>query len=245
MNERAGEESRLPPDDAGRDASVDSVVGEAGRQLRAPWAAAIAGLLFAALFTAALVLLRSQPMVTAGDVELVRLYSTGQDLPALIGGLYLAPFAGIMFLWFIAVIRDQLGEREDRFFATVFFGSGVLFVALMFAATALASAPSVGVRYLDQAPPTAFTMGLLRALSYTFLFAFATRAAAIFLISTATIGLRSRVFPRWFAVTGYLLGILLLVVVTAWDWIIVVLPAWVAVVSLYILRRERARRRTG
>jgi len=245
MNDRAGEDSRLPPDDAGRDASVDSVVGEAGRQLRAPWAASIAGLLFAVLFTAALVLLRSQPMVTAGDVELVRLYSTGQDLPVLIGGLYLAPFAGIMFLWFIAVIRDQLGEREDRFFATVFFGSGVLFVALMFAATALASAPSVGVRYLDQAPPTAFTMGLLRALSYTFLFAFATRAAAVFLIATATIGLRSRVFPRWFAVTGYLLGILLLVVVTAWDWVILVLPAWVAVVSLYILRRERARRRTG
>jgi len=245
MNDRAGEDSRLPPDDAGRDASVDSVVGEAGRQLRAPWAASIAGLLFAVLFTAALVLLRSQPMVTAGDVELVRLYSTGQDLPVLIGGLYLAPFAGIMFLWFIAVIRDQLGEREDRFFATVFFGSGVLFVALMFAATALASAPSVGVRYLDQAPPTAFTMGLLRALSYTFLFAFATRAAAVFLIATATIGLRSRVFPRWFAWTGYLLGILLLVVVTAWDWVILVLPAWVAVVSLYILRRERARRRTG
>ena len=245
MNDRAGEDSRLPPDDAGRDASVDSVVDEAGRQLRAPWAASIAGLLFAVLFTAALVLLRSQPMVTAGDVELVRLYSTGQDLPVLIGGLYLAPFAGIMFLWFIAVIRDQLGEREDRFFATVFFGSGVLFVALMFAATALASAPSVGVRYLDQAPPTAFTMGLLRALSYTFLFAFATRAAAVFLIATATIGLRSRVFPRWFAWTGYLLGILLLVVVTAWDWVILVLPAWVAVVSLYILRRERARRRTG
>jgi hypothetical protein len=245
MNERAGEESHLPPDDAGRDASVDSVVDEAGRQLRAPWAASIAGLLFAVLFTAALVLLRSQPMITAGDVELVRLYSTGQDLPALIGGLYLAPFAGIMFLWFIAVIRDQLGEREDRFFATVFFGSGVLFVALMFAATALASAPSVSVRYLDQAPPTASTMGLLRALSYTFLFAFATRAAAVFLIATATIGLRSRVFPRWFAVTGYLLGILLLVVVTAWDWIIVVLPAWVAVVSLYILRRERARRQTA
>jgi hypothetical protein len=244
MSEHRDPESRASAGAPAPDAAVVAL-DEAGRQLRAPWAAAIAGLLFAVLFTAALVLLRSQPMITAGDVELVRLYSTGQDLPALIGGLYLAPFAGIMFLWFIAVIRDQLGEREDRFFATVFFGSGVLFVALMFAATAVASAPSVGVRYLDQAPPTANTTALLRALSYTFLFAFATRAAAVFLIATATIGLRSRVFPRWFAVTGYLLGILLLVVVTAWDWIIMVLPAWVAVVSLYILRRERARRRTG
>jgi hypothetical protein len=29
------------------------------------------------------------------------------------------PFAGIAFLWFIGVLRDRLGEFEDRFFATV------------------------------------------------------------------------------------------------------------------------------
>ena len=33
------------------------------------------------------------------------------------------------------------------------------------------------------------------------------------------------------------------VVVTLWDWVVLVLPAWVAVVSLFILRRERAARR--
>jgi hypothetical protein len=221
---------------------VLSVLDDAGRQLRAPWAASIAGLLFAVLFTAALILLRSQPTITAGDTELVRLYATGQDLPTVIGALYLAPFSGIMFLWFIAVIRDQLGEREDRFFATVFFGSGVLFVALLFAATAVTATPSIGVRYLDQAAPTASTMELLRALSYALMFAFATRAAAVFLIATATIGLRSRVIPRWLGITGYLLGVALFVVVAVWDWIILVLPIWVAVASLFILRRERARR---
>lgn len=224
------------------DETARSVLDDARRQLRAPWAASIAGLLFAVLFTAALILLRSQPMIAAGDAELVRLYATGQDLPAVIGGLYLAPFSGIMFLWFVAVIRDQLGEREDRFFATVFFGSGVLFVALVFAATAVAIAPSVAVRYLGQAAPTASTIGLLRALSYTLMFAFATRAAAVFLIATATIGLRSRVIPRWLAITGYLLGVALFVGVVAWDWIILVLPVWVAVASLYILRQERSRR---
>ena len=40
----------------------------------------------------------------------------------------LIPFAGIAFLWFIGVLRDRLGEQEDRFFATVFFGSGLLFL---------------------------------------------------------------------------------------------------------------------
>ena len=155
------------------------------------------------------------------------------------------PFAGVMFLWFVAVIRDQVGEREDRFFATVFFGSGLLFVATLFAAAAAASTPVVAVRYLHLPPPSVETFDLTRALSYTLMFAFGTRAAAVFMIATATIGIKSGVFPRWFAWIGYLLGIVLLVAVAFWDWFVLVLPAWVAVVSLFILKRERTRRHAG
>ena len=226
-------------------AETAAVIDEAGRQLRAPWAASLAGLLFAILFTAALVLLRSQPLTTASDAELAQIFATGGDLPIVIGGLYLAPFSGIMFLWFLAVVRDQIGEREDRFFATVFFGSGLLFVALLFVAAATASAVVVGVRYLDQAPPPASLVRALRALSYTVLFAFSTRAAAVFLISLGTIGLRSKTFPNWFAWSGYLFGLVLFVAVAFLDWVVLVLPAWVAIVSLFILRREWPRRARG
>ena len=218
------------PAEAGRRPGPTPVIDEAGRQLRAPWAASIAGILFSVLFTAALVLVRSQPE------------PTGQNAAIVLGGLYLAPFAGIMFLWFVAVIRDQIGEREDRFFATVFFGSGLLFVALLFTTAAVVSTPTALVEFLGGAQPSAEGMALLRALGYTLLFAFATRAAAVFMVATATIGIRSGVFPRWFAIVGYLLGVILLVAVSFADWFILVLPAWVAVVSLFILRRERARR---
>jgi hypothetical protein len=51
--------------------------------------------------------------------------------------LNLVPFAGIAFLWFIGVLRDRLGELEDRFFATVFLGSGLLFLAILFASAAV------------------------------------------------------------------------------------------------------------
>jgi hypothetical protein len=206
------------------------IIEEAGRQLRAPWAASIAGLLFSVLFTAALVLVRSQ------------MDETGQSAGIVIGGLYLAPFAGIMFLWVVAVIRDQIGEREDRFFATVFFGSGLLFVALLFTTAAVVSTPTALVEFMGGTQPSAEAIALLRALGYTLLFALSTRAAAVFMVATATIGIRSGVFPRWFALVGYLLGIVLLVAVSFVDWFILVLPAWVAVVSLFILRRERARR---
>ncbi len=230
------------PSGRGAADTTPPIIDEAGRQLRAPWAAAVAGLLFAFLFTAALVLLRSQSLVGASDDEIVRIFASGEDLPGVIGGLYLAPFAGIMFLWFVAVIRDQVGDREDRFFATVFLGSGLIFVATLFAASAVASAPLVGPRYLGLPPPTAAAVEDARVLSYALLFAFATRAGAVFLLVTATLGLRSGTFPRWFTWTGYALGVVLLVAVAVLDWVILVLPAWVAVVSLFILRRERARR---
>jgi hypothetical protein len=206
------------------------VLEEAGRQLRAPWAASIAGILFSVMFTAALVLVRS-----ASD-------QSGQSTAIVIGGLYLAPFAGIMFLWFVAVIRDQIGEREDRFFATVFFGSGLLFVALLFTTAAVVSTPTTIVELLGETRLSAEGQAILRGLAYTLLFAMATRAAAIFMIATAVIGMKSGVFPRWFTLVGYLLGLVLLIAVSFLDWVILVLPAWVAVVSLFILRRERTRR---
>lgn len=54
------------------------------------------------------------------------------------------PFAGIAFLWFIGVIRDRLGDHEDRFFASVFLGSGLIFLATVFVAMAIAGALLAG-----------------------------------------------------------------------------------------------------
>jgi hypothetical protein len=51
-------------------------------------------------------------------------------------------------------------------------------------------------------------------------------------------------FRRWFDGAGSVMGVVLLGVVTVWDWVIHALPAWVAPTSTSILRRERARKRT-
>jgi hypothetical protein len=211
-------------------AAAVPVIDKAGRQLRAPWAASVAGLLFSLMFTAALVLVRSQEDQMNGSLAMV------------VGGLYLAPFAGIMFLWFVAVIRDQIGDREDRFFATVFFGSGILFVALLFATAAVVSTPATISEMTGQTTLSQEGQTILRGLGYTLLFAMATRAAAVFMIAAATVGIRSGTFPRWFTLAGYLLGLLMLFAVSFVDWVILVLPVWVAVTSLFILQRERARR---
>jgi hypothetical protein len=88
------------------------------------------------LLTVALVLvglaLPSDP-ADAGDW-----LADGRKRDAVLLALNLLPFAGIAFLWFIGVVRDRIGAGEDRFFATVFLGSGLLFIAMVFAAGALA-----------------------------------------------------------------------------------------------------------
>ena len=85
-------------------------------RLKTPRAAAIAGILFSVLLITGLLLFRLS--VRADPLEAGAWLKTSSNRVAL--ALNLVPFAGIAFLWFIGVLRDRLGELEDRFFATVF-----------------------------------------------------------------------------------------------------------------------------
>ena len=100
--------------------------------LKTPKAAAIAGIAFSALLIIILWLLRRS--IPADPLDTGAWLATESRTIAL--ALNLVPFAGIAFLWFIGVLRDRLGQQEDRFFATVFFGSALLFLAMLFAAAA-------------------------------------------------------------------------------------------------------------
>ena len=110
--------------------------GVTGTRLRTPRAAAVAGIVFSVLLVLALVLLI---VATPKDPTRAGTWlSDSSRRGAVAVALNLIPFAGIAFLWFIGVVRDRVGEHEDRFFATVFLGSGLLFVAMLFVAAAFA-----------------------------------------------------------------------------------------------------------
>ena len=108
------------------------------RNLRTPKAAAIAGIIFSVLLIATFWLLHTSFPPQAAVPGVLQ----NERLDAITTALSLIPFAGIAFLWFIGVLRDRLGEREDRFFATVYLGSGLLFLAMVF--TAGFAAPQAG-----------------------------------------------------------------------------------------------------
>ena len=200
-------------------------------QLKTPRAAAIAGILFSVLLATTLVLLHiSVPAVSPEMKEW-----SASSARTVVVALNLVPFAGIAFLWFIGVMRDRLGIREDRFFATVFFGSGILFLAMFFAASAVAGAM---ILVLNVAPKLMIESGAYafgRAITAQIMNVFALKMAGVFMISTATLAMRTHVLPRWITLPGYALAALLLLSSRFADWLPLAFPLWVLVLSLYIL----------
>ena len=209
------------------------------RDLRAPRAAGIAGLAFAVLFVVSLLLLRSQPASGSTAEEIAAWYLRTDSKHLAVVGLYFAPFAGIAFLWFIAVIRHHVGDREDQFFATVFLGSGLLFVAMLFAAAAAAGAPLAAVKFQGAPVPSPDAIGLARALAYTFLYVYGVRSAAVFMISVSTIAHRTNSLPRWLVIAGYVIAVVLLLSVSFFRFVVLLFPLWVAAVSIVILLTAR------
>jgi hypothetical protein len=193
------------------------------RGLSTPRAAAAAGLLFALLFGTALVLIRTS--LPEGAAPGTQWTQSGHNIR--IASL-LMPFAGIAFLWFIGVVRDGFGGYEDKFFSSVFIGSGLLFLAMVFAASA------VGAALTHSGGDSAeFGRQLLLVLSKTY----ALRMGAVFMISLATIWLKTGLMPKWLVTVTYLVAVGCILASEITMWLTLTFPIWVFVVSVLLLRR--------
>ena len=211
------------------------------RRAATPIAGAIAGMLFAILFSVSVAIMRGAMSDVTRDSG-AWLETGARSMKIALG---LIPFAGLFFLWFIAVARERLGRFEDQFFATVFLGSGLLFLAMIFAAAA--SAGALVAAYAKDPSGFATSSSYLygRQVVAQIFNIYALRMAAIFLISQATLWLRTGVMPRWMAFVTYAVALVLLFVVTQASWVILIFPAWVFMVSLYILVTHLTGRTAG
>jgi hypothetical protein len=209
------------------------------RPLSSPRAAALAGVLFAVLFTAALALIRSAlPEALTADTD----WTDAGTTTRLSIGLGLVPFAGIAFLWFMGVVRDRFKDTEDQLFSSVFIGSGLLFLAMIFVSCAIAGGIVAAAPLIadDQSRGEILTFG--RAVMLQVSNIYALRMAGVMLISLATMWLRTGVMPRWLAIATYTVALVLLFVTTVSLWATLIFPVWVLAVSILILVQNYRRR---
>ncbi len=190
--------------------------------------AAVAGIAFAILLITAMAVMR----IALSEFSLQSLQNDPQRRAMLRLSLNLVPFAGIAFLWFIGVVRDQLGDVEDRLFSTVFLGSGLLFLAMLFVGS-VTSTTLVETQVGPSVSAQIFAFG--RANAQGLLLVYAMRMAAVFTLSVSTVGLRTSALPRWVSYLGYVVALILLVAAGTYQWIRFLFPAWVLLVSVVIL----------
>lgn len=190
--------------------------------------AAVAGIVFGVLLLAALTMVR----IALSADSLQSLESDAARRRLIQISLQLVPFAGIAFLWFIGVVRDQLGDVEDRLFSTVFLGSGLLFLAMLFIGAVTASSMTAMLAGSDV---NADVWAYGRTSTQALISVYAMRMAAVFTLSVSTVGLRTSAFPRWVAILGYLVAVVLLVAAGEHRWTQLAFPAWVLLVSVVIL----------
>jgi hypothetical protein len=202
-------------------------------RLTAPRAAGVAGILFALLFATSIVLMR---IALDAQTDSAAAW-TGPKAAQIRFALSLMPYAGIAFLWFIGVIRDRLGDLEDRFFATVFLGSGLVFIAMIFASSAIAGGILTAAQQLDATSAFEVTT-FARAEMLEITNVYALRMAGVFMISLGTVWLRTGLMARWTVVLTYLLALALLLMIDLSLWVQLAFPVWTLLISALILVRS-------
>jgi len=200
-------------------------------------AAAIAGIVFGVLLITAMVMAR----IALEEGSLESLENDAGRRRLIRFSLNLVPFAGIAFLWFIGVIREQIGVVEDRLFSTVFLGSGLLFLAMMFSGTVTSTSL---LEMLAGRTPNIDIWAYGRSSTQVLISVYAMRMAAVFTLSVSTLGLRTSAIPRWVSFLGYAVALVLLVAASEHKWTQLVFPAWVLLLSVVILVTRPAVRDT-
>lgn len=205
--------------------------------LLAPRAAGVAGIVFGLLLATVIILIHVAVPAQPSDVTGWLTNSSRWQILRVIFGLL--PFAVISFLWFMGVIRDYVGEAEDKFFATIALGSGLLFLASLLVVIAAVG----GLLATTELPQTAAQSAaaqselwqFVRYFTSNLLSACSMRMAAVFAISTSTIGQRLGIFPGWLVWLGYCAALVLLFLVGIVAWSELTFPVWVLLVSGHIL----------
>jgi uncharacterized membrane protein YbjE (DUF340 family) len=202
-----------------------------GRELRSPRAAALAGIAYSIMMYII--------MLSTSDIRINPENITRENLQKWSGTaslvLILVPFCGITFLWFTGVIRDRLRHQEGHFFATLFFGSGLIIVVLLFIWGAILGAIMITK---DMDVVRSVGIGI-----YVFAFVimneivgnYSLRMAGVYMTIVGTLWHRTKLVPRWVTITTYILAFGFLVAADKIREARLIFPSWVFVVSIVIL----------
>jgi hypothetical protein len=202
------------------------------REVRSPRSAALAGILFSLLMATSMILLRTGAIIDPAQIG-PQWLEAGSAAASVV--LVLVPFAGIAFLWFTGVMRDLLGDLEDKFFATVFLGSGIILVVMMFVWAAAYGAIFGTYQALADVLTNFDIFVYATTFTNQIMGNYLLRMAGVYMLSTASLWTRTSAVPRWLSIITFIVALSFLLFAGALRWARLIFPVWVLLVSVYIL----------
>jgi hypothetical protein len=202
----------------------------------------ISGIVFVVLFVVAFLMTTDTPDGNASNREWLKYFrDSGNRRMQVIGALMFA-VALLGFLLFLGVLRERIRNASagGEWIATTAFASGIVFVAMV-AVFALGQASvAAGVQFGDSpVPRDADIMRTFTSLGFGAMLVFGAASAGLLVITTSVAGGRAGLLSRWLAVTGYVVGVIVIVGgLIFFPFVLFVL--WVLAVSIVMLRRSGA-----
>ncbi|HWD05507.1 MAG TPA: hypothetical protein VG674_23975 [Amycolatopsis sp.] len=194
------------------------------------------GILFAALFTVALVLVHRAPGLTVPDSQYANFYSDGGSRALVTAGVYIVPFAGIVFLWHMMATREFIatlpGTQEREMPRALHLAAGVAFILLLFSGMAMTGAVALLKQFSAAPLPPVSVARALSAAGYGLVFVFGARVAGMYMITTTTLLNSAGVLARPLTWFGYLCAAVVLLSWTFHPAFALIFPCWIFVVSV-------------
>ena len=202
------------------------------RKVRSPRSAAISGILCSLLIVTVIIVLRGGAIVDPAEIDRDWLEARSATASWI---LVLIPFAGLTFLWFMGVMRDLLGELEDKFLSTVFLGSGIILVVMMFVWAATYGAIFSTYKLVGDGLTDLNVFIYVTAFNNELIGNYLLRMGAVYMLSSSMLWVRTKVVPRWLIIVTMIVGLAFLLFASELLWARFLGPAWGLMVSIFIL----------
>jgi hypothetical protein len=183
---------------------------DAGRGLRLGGIAAIA---FAVLFVVGFLLVSDTPEGDESNAQWLRYYADSDNRRMIVIGAFVLTLAAVAFLVFLGVLRERLRNTGSglEWVGTTAFASGLLFVAMLAVATLGTGSAAASVEFGDS--PLVRDADVLRtfeSLGFGALVLFGAASAGLLIVTSSVAASRGALLPRWLVVTGYVVGVIVI-----------------------------------
>jgi hypothetical protein len=204
----------------------------------AQWAP-LSGIAFVVLFVAAFMLL-NLPNSDDPLTKFKSFYDDSGNRRQIIIAAYLLMLSAVFFFWFLSSVRARLltAESAPGRLTSIVFGSGVVFVALMMAATSCFAfiAGEISFGSVDANNISPEIMRTIPDLGFPLLLIGGMFAAIAMIDAASVLIVRTGVLPKWIGWYGFVAAVGLLF--SGFFLPILLFLFWVLFVSIAILRRS-------